>query len=93
MKLYDNIGSLRLLNVRIYLDDVNVVYIPAKQIAADNGDDRLGNMVMTGKLIEIMKEIPLKDIEQSMRDNISKSKADLADFNIKMLESGYNFKG
>ena len=26
MKLYDNIGSLRLLNVRIYLDDVNVVY-------------------------------------------------------------------
>ena len=25
MKLYDNIGSLRLLNVRIYLDDVNVL--------------------------------------------------------------------
>jgi len=78
---------------KVKRDDVNVVYIPAKQIAAENGDDRLGNMVMTGKLIEIMKEIPLKDIEQSMRDNISKSKADLAEFNIKMLESGYNFKG
>ena len=25
MKLYDNRGSLRLLNVRIYLDDVNVL--------------------------------------------------------------------
>lgn len=78
---------------KVKRNDVNVVYIPAKQIAAENGDDRLGNMVMTGKLIEIMKEIPLEDIEQSMRENISKSKADLADFNIKMLESGYNFKG
>lgn len=26
MKLYDNIGSLRLLNIRVYLDDANVVY-------------------------------------------------------------------
>lgn len=78
---------------KVKRSDVNAVYIPAKRIAADNGDDRLGNMVMTGKLINIMNEIPLKDIERSMRDNISKSKADLADFNIKMLESGYNFKG
>ena len=26
MKLYDNIGSLRLLNIRVYLDDTNVVF-------------------------------------------------------------------
>ena len=26
MKLYDNIGSLRLLNIRVYLDNTNVVY-------------------------------------------------------------------
>ena len=26
MKLYDSIGSLRLLNIRVYLDDNNVIY-------------------------------------------------------------------
>lgn len=81
------------IDKKVEREDVTAVYIPAKQIAEEVGDGRLGNMVMVGYFISRFKEIPLEEIEQSMRRNISKSKADLAEINIKMLEAGYNFKG
>ena len=78
---------------RVKREDVTTVYIPAKKMAGEQGDDRLGNMVMVGHFIRLFGRIPLEEIEESMRRNISKSKADLAEFNIKMLEAGYRFDG
>lgn len=74
-------------------EDVDAVYIPAKQIAEEAGDGRLGNMVMVGHFIKRFSVIPLEEIAQSMRHNISKARADLAETNIKMLEAGYRFQG
>lgn len=81
------------IDKKVEREDVTAIYIPAKRIAEEVGDGRLGNMVMVGHFIRRFEEIPLEEIEQSMRRNISKSKADLAEINIKMLEAGYNFKG
>lgn len=46
MKLYDNIGSLRLLNIRVYLDDTNVIYEGMVEDAPDDVKERRYSKIM-----------------------------------------------
>ena len=46
MKLYDNIGSIRLLNIRVYLDGTNVIYEVMVEDAPDVVKERRYSKIM-----------------------------------------------
>jgi len=71
--------------------DVKVIYLPATQIAADNGLEGLANVIMTAKIV---READLVDLEK-FKDIIAKAvpakKAHLLEPNLTAAEMGYNF--
>lgn len=72
--------------------DLEVVKIPANEIAEGIGDMRVANMVMTGALIGRKKEISLDAVKRALKKVIPASKANLIEFNERALESGYLYK-
>ncbi|MBO5265687.1 MAG: 2-oxoacid:acceptor oxidoreductase family protein [Ruminiclostridium sp.] len=70
--------------------DIKCFYIPATQLAADNGLKGMANIILTGK---ILKEIGLDDmavIEKALQKVIPPKKANLLDANLNALKLGMN---
>ncbi|MBQ7834259.1 MAG: 2-oxoacid:acceptor oxidoreductase family protein [Ruminiclostridium sp.] len=68
--------------------DIKCFYIPATQLANDNGLKGMANIILTGK---ILKEIGLDDmevIEKAIKKVIPPKKANLTEANLKALKLG-----
>ena len=68
--------------------DIKCFYIPATQLAADNGLKGMANIILTGKML---KEIGLDDmavIEKALQKVIPPKKANLLDANLNALKLG-----
>lgn len=80
-----------LISRKVERNDVDVYYIPATQLASDNGLTTLANMIIMGK---VLKET--NGFGENVRDALSKvvsaKHADMLDFNLKALELGKNFE-
>ena len=70
--------------------DIQTVYVPATQIATDNGLEGLANMVMVGKVIKETNIIPFENIDRALEKVISARHQNLAEANRKALALGYN---
>ncbi|MCK5670587.1 2-oxoacid:acceptor oxidoreductase family protein [Candidatus Bathyarchaeota archaeon] len=87
-------GSLVIVDSHVYeragevRDDVEIVQIPARDMAVGLGNQIVANMVMLGNLaghsevvsLDLLKEAVMTRMKESMRG-----------INIKALESGFNF--
>ena len=80
-----------LIERKVERDDVEVTYIPATQMASDNGLDGLANMIICGKLMELQGEYTEETIEKALAKCISARHADLLDYNRKALALGREF--
>ena len=80
-----------LIERKVERDDVEVIYIPATQMASDNGLDGLANMIICGKLMELQGEYTEETIEKALAKCISARHADLLDYNRKALALGREF--
>lgn len=72
--------------------DLEVVRIPANEIAEEVGDVRTANMVLAGALIGQKKEISIKSVKRAMKKVIPARKASLMVLNERALEAGYLYK-
>ena len=79
-------------DTKVERDDVTVVYIPAKQIAEELGNASLGNMVMLGAVLKKNSIFSLDVLADSIREHTPPAKAALADMNVRMIQSGYDFE-
>ncbi len=73
-------------------DDINVYYIPAAEIASENGDNRLGNMVIHGSVMSKSDCFPFDSVKAAIEKVISARHRDLLDINMKMLGAGYAYE-
>jgi len=87
-------GSLVIVDSHVYeragevRDDLEIIQIPARDMAVGLGNQIVANMVMLGNLakhsdvvsLDLLKEAVMTRMRESMRD-----------INIKALESGFNF--
>ncbi len=73
--------------------DVKVFYIPATQMASDEGITTLANMIIAGKLIRECDAISHDNIEAVMGKIVSARHKELLDLNLKAIELGYNYVG
>lgn len=68
--------------------DIDVIYLPATEIAEEIGQVKTANMVALGAYIGKSKIIPLERLEKSLSNVFSKAKKELWDINTKALKRG-----
>jgi 2-oxoglutarate ferredoxin oxidoreductase subunit gamma len=86
--LVTNASLINRLPVRTDFDTVN---IPANEIAESLGDKRLTNMVALGALLARLPVLPIKAIEQALRDHLPERHQHLLPVNFKALQFGEKF--
>ncbi|MBQ2971282.1 MAG: 2-oxoacid:acceptor oxidoreductase family protein [Ruminococcus sp.] len=80
-----------LIERKVARDDVKVFYIPATQLASDNGIPTLANMIVMGKMLKELGDYTAQGIENGLAKVISAKRADMKELNVKALELGANY--
>ena len=81
-----------LIDVKVERTDVEVFYIPATQMAKDNGIATLANMIIVGHLLDPHPELGFDGVEAVVNKLVPPKKAALIELNMKALELGKNYK-
>ncbi|MBQ7499431.1 MAG: 2-oxoacid:acceptor oxidoreductase family protein [Clostridia bacterium] len=80
-----------LITRKVERTDVDTFYIPATQMASDEGLNTLANMIIMGKLIKESGFITYDNIEDTLKKFISAKHMNLLQANLKAIELGYNY--
>ena len=81
-----------LIDVKVDRNDVQVFYIPATQMAKDEGMGTLANMVIVGHLLENHPELSFEGTAEVVESLVPPKKAALKELNMKALAMGKNYK-
>ncbi len=81
-----------LIGAKVERNDVEVFYIPATQIAKEEGIATLANMIIVGHLLENNPELSFEGAEEVVDKLVPPKKAALKELNMKALNLGKNYK-
>jgi len=81
-----------LIDVKVERDDVEVFYIPATQMAKDEGIGSLANMIIIGHLLENHPELSFDGAQAVVESLVPAKKAALKELNMKALTLGKSYK-
>lgn len=81
-----------LIGATVERDDVEVFYIPATQMAKDEGISSLANMIIVGHLLENHPELSFDGVAEVVEKLVPPKKAALKELNMKALSLGKNYK-
>ena len=71
--------------------DVEVVYIPATQMAKDMEATSLANMIILGAIVAKLGCVKEETVTEALKHTISARKASLLDLNMKAVDAGIKF--
>lgn len=80
-----------LINAKVDRDDVEVFYIPATQMAKDEGISTLANMIIIGHLLENHSELSFNGVAEVVDKLVPPKKAALKELNMKALTLGKDY--
>ena len=80
-----------LIDIKVERTDVEVFYIPATQMAKDEGISTLANMIIMGHLLEHHPELSFEGTEAVVNSLVPPKKAALIDLNMKALNLGREY--
>ncbi len=72
-------------------EDIDVIVIPANDIAESLGSQRMANVVMLGALLTARPILSLEQMEEALRKHLPERHAHLLDANIQALHAGAAF--
>ena len=81
-----------LISAKVEREDVEVFYIPATQMAKDEGLGNLANMIIIGHLLENHPELSFDGVEDVVEKLVPAKKAALKELNNKALALGRDYK-
>ena len=82
--------NISLIEIETTRGDIEVIEVPATQIAEDLGNTKVANMVMLGAFVKKSNLVSIQTLIEGLKDTLGKSKASLVDINKKALNTGYN---
>ena len=80
-----------LIAEKVTRTDVEVFYIPATQMAKDNGMATLANMIIMGHLLQNNQELSFDGTEETVNKLVPPKKAALIELNMKALTLGREY--
>ena len=79
-----------LIDIKVDRNDVEVFYIPATQMAKEEGIASLANMIIVGHLLENNSNLSFEGVEEVVEKLVPAKKAALKELNMKALSLGKN---
>jgi 2-oxoglutarate ferredoxin oxidoreductase subunit gamma len=80
-----------LIERKVARDDVKVFYIPATQLASDNGIPTLANMIIVGKVLKEIGDYNEENITAALKKVISAKHANMMEANYKAMQIGADY--
>ena len=80
-----------LIGEKVTRTDVQVFYIPATQMAKDEGISSLANMILVGHLLQNHPELSFEGAAETVQKLVPAKKAALVDLNMKALQLGKDY--
>ncbi len=81
-----------LIDLKVEREDVEVFYIPATQMAKEEGIASLANMIIVGHLLENPPELSFDGADAVVEKLVPAKKAAMKELNMKALSLGKNYK-
>ena len=81
-----------LIGRKVERSDIDVYYIPATQLAKDNGIGTLANMIIIGHFLECNPNVSFDGIDAVVEKLVPAKKAALKELNMKALSIGKDYK-
>ncbi len=81
-----------LIDAKVERTDVEVFYIPATQMAKDNGISSLANMIMIGHMLQHHPELSFDGVDAVVSKIVPPAKAALVELNMNALNLGKVYK-
>ena len=81
-----------LIDAKVERSDVEVFYIPATQMAKDEGIGSFANMIIVGHFLENNPNMSFDGVESVVEKLVPPKKAALKELNMKALNLGKNYK-
>ena len=81
-----------LIDRKVQRDDVTVYYIPATALASEKGLGNLANMIMVGKLLDVLGEYSEEAVKAALGKVVSAKKANMFDMNLNAMKIGADCK-
>ena len=81
-----------LISAKVERTDVEVFYIPATQMAKDNGISTLANMIIVGHMLEHHPELSFDGVEEVVSKLVPPTKAALVELNMTALNLGKTYQ-
>ena len=82
-----------LIERKVKRTDVEVYYIPATGLAAEQDMPTLANMMILGKTMRECPGIGFDNVEATLKKVISQKHQDMLSYNMKAIEIGYHYEG
>ena len=82
------IADSSLIETKTDRTDIDVYYIPATALASDMGKQSLANMIILGKLLQVMGDFNEDEIKTVLSKVIPPKKADMLEINMKAMSIG-----
>lgn len=82
-----------LVNKKSERDDISCYYIPATELANDNGLTGMANVIMLGYIVKKTGLFTEEYFKESLTSGIPAAKAHLAEVNKKAFEIGFGYEG
>ena len=71
--------------------DIECFYVPATQLATDNGLNGMANIILLGKMMKETGILSMETVAKAMAKCVPPKKANLIESNMKAIEIGMNY--
>ncbi len=71
-------------------EDVDLVEVPAGELAQDLGSEKVANLILLGVLLRRTEVLPLEVVQRELRRSSPKGKGKQLEINLRALELGYS---
>ena len=80
-----------LIGRKVERTDVDAYYVPATQLASDNGLSGLANMILTGKLLKELGQFDEEAVETALKKVVSVKHPEMYEKNLTALKLGRDY--
>ncbi len=81
-----------LIERQVKRDDVHVFYVPATKLANDNNTPTLANMVLMGKILQVLNDFGEDSLRAALGKVISAKRADMLEVNLNAMKLGADYE-
>lgn len=72
-------------------DDIEVVYVPANELAAELGNVKMANVVLLGAMLGTREILPIESVKRTLDEHIPERRKHIIEPNKRALDRGVQF--